>query len=77
MSSDKTCDTCVCRAVCMDFWKNKRCGPRLPHWRGDDAAVLEAARKAIALGHNDDCMFCGFKDKALIAALAQRGGSDE
>ena len=37
MSSDKTCDTCVCRAVCMDFWKNKRCGPRLPHWRGDDA----------------------------------------
>ena len=54
MSSGKACDTCVCRAVC--FWQRPYreravtgldCGPGLPHWRGDDAAVLKAARLVI------------------------------
>ena len=43
--ADKTCDTCVCKPVCMDFWKSNRCGDML-HWRGDDAALTSALAKA-------------------------------
>lgn len=37
----------------------------------DEAAqkLVEAIEKDV--GHNDDCMFCGFKDKHVIAALAE------
>jgi hypothetical protein len=31
----------------------------------ENAALREKVKKAIAIGHNDDCMFCGFKDKIL------------
>jgi len=68
--NERTCETCVCKPVCIltdtdQMGSDKFC----EHWRGDDSAVVEAAREAVALGHNDDCMFCGFKDKALLAAL--------
>jgi hypothetical protein len=33
--------------------------------RTENAALREKVKKAIAIGHNDDCMFCGFKDKIL------------
>jgi len=73
----KTCKTCVNIKLCQ-YWleqgaggegKHNICGPGFPFWRGDCSAVVEAARQAINVGHNDDCMFCGFKDKALLAAL--------
>lgn len=32
--------------------------------------LREALEKIVAIGHNDDCLFCGFKDKQAIAALA-------
>jgi hypothetical protein len=31
----------------------------------ENAALREKMEKAMAVGHNDDCMFCGFKDKIL------------
>jgi len=34
----------------------------------------EAIEKAVGIGHNDDCILCGFKDKYLYAARPQIGG---
>lgn len=35
------------------------------------AVTTEALESALNVGHNLDCMFCGFKDKALAAAIAK------
>ena len=38
----------------------------------DRVAKLEAAlERVISLGHNLDCMFCGFKDKQALIALGR------
>jgi len=31
-----------------------------------------ALKNTIALGHNDDCFFCGFKDKAANEAIGRK-----
>jgi len=35
--------------------------------------LSEAMKGAVDFGHNDDCLFCGFKDKRIIDALAEVG----
>jgi hypothetical protein len=35
------------------------------------AAAIDAERAAAPTGHNDDCLFCGVKDKVAKAALAE------
>ena len=37
------------------------------------AGLERLPQHIIDLGHNDDCLFCGFKDKAALAALDQEG----
>ena len=34
------------------------------------------AKKIIGLGHNNDCLFCGFKDKAATDALTPQEPND-
>ena len=40
------------------------------------AALKGRINAALNVGHNDDCLFCGFKDKFLLhgAARAEEGG---
>ena len=36
-----------------------------------------AARDAVDQGHNDDCLFCGLKDKRLIDAICPIGSVND
>lgn len=38
--------------------------------------LREALEKVSALGYNKDCLFCGFKDRAVKQALEGGGGCD-
>lgn len=34
-----------------------------------DSGLRQGLRKVVGAGHNDDCLFCGFKDRAAGDAL--------
>jgi hypothetical protein len=45
--SDRTCEGCVHREVCVWLFDREvggMCDCGMEHWRGDDSAVVEAAR---------------------------------
>ena len=35
-----------------------------------DSGLVKALQEIIEVGHNNDCMFCGFKDRIATKALA-------
>jgi hypothetical protein len=37
--------------------------------------MIRGLRNVIYQGHNDDCLFCGFKDRIAQAALQTEGGA--
>ena len=39
--------------------------------RAENARLREALEKIFALGHNDDCIFCGLKDRTAQEALGR------
>ena len=67
---------CDCRiAWCRD------CGKRWPCPTARLVARIQEGeqqiRAALDVGYNEDCMFCGFKDRALGAAPPPEGGRDD
>jgi hypothetical protein len=47
----------------------KRRGEQIAALTARNKELTEALEKSFAIGYNDDCMFCGFKDRIAKAAL--------
>ena len=61
------CDFCGLQKPC-------RCDPErlIKNLEAENKRLREALEKVQKLGYNEDCMFCGFKDKAVKQALEGR-----
>jgi len=49
------------------------CRHRVRDWETEVKRLRKALEKIYSLGHNDNCMFCGFKDQVVSKALSKRG----
>jgi len=43
----------------------------------DMAAVVAALERVVAVGHNNDCMFCGWKDREVQESLTPKSAPSE